>query len=258
MCLITCVAGIFGAFLRWLQTINAFEEGTGLPIPGAKTSIAMLLYLVLAAVVFLLLTLACLRRFRMSADGHQAFASSSPAPAVLMKCLSAVTVVASAVLMLGAAGVRYAMLQRVFAAAGIFSGALCFAGLYSSQGKANNAPWFTLAPVLFLCVWLIFSYKNNAEDPVVWRFVIEILAISAMVMAHYEYAAFFYGRGKPKAALFFLQLAVFLSITTLSDSRSALVQLLFVVQIATLLLYEFLLTENLEERNEEEQPAPRT
>ena len=36
----TLVLGIFGAFLRWLQTMSAFDKETGFPIPGAGTTVA--------------------------------------------------------------------------------------------------------------------------------------------------------------------------------------------------------------------------
>ena len=44
----TLVLGIFGAFLRWLQTMSAFEKETGFSVPGAGTTVVFVIYSILA------------------------------------------------------------------------------------------------------------------------------------------------------------------------------------------------------------------
>lgn len=242
--LITAVAGIFGAFIRWLQDLNAFEADTGLAIPGAPTTIAMTVFLLLAAALFALLAVRIGKACEFQ-TGPSAFRASTRAPEVVFTAAGVVTALASAVLLLFAGAEKYPMLTRVFAVVGIFAGvALPFV----PERKKTGAPGkggAALAVVLFLCVWLILAYKNNAENPVVWSYCVEILAVGAALMGYYEFSAYFYGRAKPRWALFFLQLAAFLNIATLADGRGLCMKALFFVSAAVMLLLEFLLVENL-------------
>ena len=79
----TLVLGIFGAFLRWLQTMSAFDKETGFPIPGAGTTKVFLLYSVLAAAAFILLALLWLRRFAAAPEAGAALRSGTMLPSVL-------------------------------------------------------------------------------------------------------------------------------------------------------------------------------
>jgi hypothetical protein len=245
--LVTLVMGIFGAFFRWLQNINAFEDDTGLLIPGAKTTVVVVIYLVLSAVFFAALVLLYLKSWGKPTSPEQALRPTTVAPGLICKVCGVVTILASAALMLSAGGERYPMLMRLFAALGIFSGAALFFVMGNREGTQPGNKTAMLLPVLFMCMWLIYSYKNNAENPVIWAFVIEILTLVFTTMAWYELAAYYYGRSKPNWALFFVPAAAFMNITTLTDSRALLMSAMFAIQAVLMLMFEYLLVENLEE-----------
>ena len=68
----TLVLGIFGAFLRWLQTMSAFDKETGFPIPGAGTTVALVIYSILAIAAICVVTLVWLSRFDRGTDAGRA------------------------------------------------------------------------------------------------------------------------------------------------------------------------------------------
>lgn len=237
--LATLVAGIFGAFLRWLQNLNAFEEGTGLNIPGSFTSWLLAAYLIIIAAAIAAVVFLWLSRYGRHGD-ERAFAAQTSIPGIACKALGFITAAACVVIMLSSNQARLPVLQRVFAACGIFCGAAMLL-LFSKSGEAASRKSAVIVITLFCCMWLITSYKFTAENPVIWSFVIEIFTVCALIMAWYELAAYSYGRSKPNAALFFVMLAAVLCITTLSDSRGFAFQLLFASQAAMLLLHEYLM-----------------
>ena len=202
--LITAVAGIFGGFLRWLQRMNAFEAGTGLPVRGAATSVVFALYLLLCAALFLAVTVLLKKNFSFPAERSAALRASTVLPGLLSRVCGAVMAVVCVLLMFRAGGERYPMLTRVFAAGGILGGAGLLLGMDVGSGK-EGAAFPSLLPVIFGCLWVLCCYKDNADNPVLWAFVPELLAAAAATMAWYETAAYYYGKAKPAEALFFLQ-----------------------------------------------------
>lgn len=249
MVLITAVAGVFGAFFRWLENINAFEPDTGLMLPAAKTTILLAVYLLAAAALFIVLALMWSRRCSCEKTPAAALRPSTFAPDIICKLCGAAVAVLGIVFMLSSPSARYPSLERLFAAACIFGGAAIMFVTVKDDGSAAVSRSASLIPVLFCCMWLVRSYKNNAEDPVIWAFLVELLAVIATVMAWYELAAYHYGRARPGAALFFVQAAAFMNITTLSDERPAAMAAMFIIQAALMLMFEFLLVENFEPRH---------
>lgn len=244
MVLITAVAGVFGAFLRWLENINAFEPDTGLMLPFARTTVLMAAFLTAAAILFAVLSIVWTKRFACEKDPALALCPSTFAPGLLCKLCGAVTIALGVVLMFAAAQQHYPSLERLFAAACIFCGVALMFLLTRGEGAASVSRGAWLVPVLFGCMWLVCCYKNNAENPVIWAYLVELLTVMATVMAWYELAAYHYGRAKPAAALFFVQAAAFMNIATLSDSRSGKMTVLFAMQGLLMLMFEFVLVEN--------------
>lgn len=248
MVTITTVTGVFGAFFRWLQNINAFEPDTGLMLPFARTTVFMAAYLIAMAGLFAVLALVCTKRFACEEAPDLALRPSTFAPSLMCKLCGALIAAMGVVMMLYAPMQRSPTMERIFSASCIFCGAAVMLLPFKTDGSAPGGKGMYLAPVLFSCVWLVCCYKNNAENPVIWAFLVEILAVAVTVMAWYELAAYFYNRANPFAALFFVQGAAFMDIATLSDERSAAMTVMFAVHAALMLMFEFLLVKNLAPR----------
>ena len=247
--LITAVAGIFGGFLRWLQLLNAFEEDSGLSIPGSATSVVMVLYLALAALVFAALAFFLLKSFSPPRSVSAALRSSTSLPQIISIASGVLAAVTGLVLLFTAHDAARPLGQRIFGACCLFLAA-ALPGLFAKRGEGpKEKNLAALVPVLFCCVWLAYCYRCHAENPVVWAYVVELLAVVALTLGCYETAAYSYGRAKPGRALFFVQLAAFLCITTLTDERSLPMQLLFVLAAAGMLTAEYLLVENLRSKD---------
>ena len=78
----TLVLSVFGAFLHWLQTMNAFEKDTGFSIPGAGTTVVFLIYSVLAVALFCVVTILWLGRFERGTDAASALHCETVIPFV--------------------------------------------------------------------------------------------------------------------------------------------------------------------------------
>ena len=245
----TLVLGIFGAFLRWLQTMSAFDKETGFPVPGAGTTVAFLVFSALAAAAFCVVTLVWLGRFDRGTDAARALRCDSVAPLVLGWVFCAVMAAASVILLFTAAQNRYPLGQRLFGAFGILA-ALSIPFLFGKKGSSGAGPVGRGAAViltLFYCYWMVFCYKLNSEDPILWHFALEILAVTAAAVAFYFVATYFFGAGHAGRALIATELAVYFNIASLFDARSTALNALFIVTAALLLLLEYLLIANMSE-----------
>lgn len=248
MITVTTVTGVFGAFFRWLQNINAFEPDTGLMVPFARTAVFMAAYLIAMAGLFAVLALVFTKRFACGKTPDAALRPSTFAPSLLCKLCGVLIAAMGVVMMLYAPMQRHPTMERIFAASSIFGGTAVALLPFRTEGSVSGGRGMYLVPVLFSCVWLVCCYKNNAENPVIWAFLVEILAVAATVIAWYELAAYFYDRANPFAAVFFVQGAAFMDIATLADERSAPMTVMFAVHAALMLMFEFLLVKNLAPR----------
>ncbi len=246
ICLITLVAAIFGAFFRWLQLLNAFEPISALAEPYAATSIILVVYSLLAAALFAAIVWLWLRRYKKSCEAEEAFAAGIKLPMIILCACGAVLILLSAIWLMLASYQRFATMHRLFAVGGIFMGLSLFL-LGRNKLPAAELNVLSLIPVLFSCLWLAVCYKDNAEDPVIWHFVMEILAISASAIAYYQLSAYRYGRPKCELCLFFVMLSAYLNIANLFDERGLVMQAFFAVNAIVMLCMEYILISNMHE-----------
>ena len=250
----TLVLGIFGAFLRWLQTMSAFDKETGFPIPGAGTTIAFLVFSALAAAAFCVVTLVWLGRFDRGTDAARALRCDSVAPLVLGWVFCAVMAAASVILLFTAAQNRYPLGQRLFGAFGILA-ALSIPFLFGKKGGSGAGPFGRSAAVivtLFYCYWMVFCYKTNSEDPVLWNFAVMVLALAASTAALYFVTTFFFNAGHGGRALVAAELGAYLCIVTVFEEHGTALNVLLGATAALLLLLEYLLIANMSEAHTDE------
>ena len=77
-----------------------------------------------------------------------------------------------------------------------------------------------MLPVLFFCLWLVVFYKENAANPILWSYGMEILAIAMCLLAVFRLSAYLFYRAKPRRTIFACMLALITSLATLTDSVS--------------------------------------
>jgi len=249
----TLVLGIFGAFLRWLQTMSAFDKETGFPISGAGTTLVFVIYSIVVIAAFCAVTLFWLGRFDRGTDAERALRCGSRVPFVIGWVLCVAFAAASCVLLFAAGHSRYPLGQRLFGAFGILAGISIPFLFVGKNGSGSGSIGRSAAVVitLFYCFWLVFCYKINSEDPILWNYAPEILAVTAATVAFYFIATYFFGAGHGGRALIAVQLGVYLNIATLFDERSTALDVLLGVTAAVLLMLEYLLIANMSETHNE-------
>ena len=245
----TLVLGIFGAFLRWLQTMNAFDKETGFPVPGAGTTVVFVIYSILVLAAFIVVTLVWLGRWQRGTDAESALRCDSLFPLAAGWVLCAAFAAASCILLFSAGQSRYPLGQRLFGGFGILAG-LSIPFLFGKKGGSGAGPLGRSAATvltLFYCYWMVFTYKLDSEDPILWHYALEILAVVAATAAVYFIAGHFYGSGHGGRTLIAVQIGVYLNICILFDERGTALNVLLGVTAALLLLLEYILISNLTE-----------
>ena len=245
--LVTAVSAVFGAFLRWLQLLNAFDAESGLFARGAKTTPVLAVYMLLAAALFAAVAYLLRREYAASSDPAEAFAAPEKLKNTAGLVCAVLAAVVGVVLMLSASNMPHPGFERVFAAGCIFAAAALPLFL-SGNGGVRGVGGSVIT--VFFALWLVYSYRCSAEDPALWKFLPEVLAILSAMLAWFHLTAYSYGRAKPFSALFWVQAAAFLNIVTLSDERGALRQVLFLLTAAIMLAAEYLLCRNLRQKQE--------
>lgn len=244
----TCIFGVFGAFFRWLQNITAFEAETGLAISGARWSIVMLVYMVLMAAV-LFVYVRKLKTCAFPTEYSSAFNTPTPIFDIAAYILAGAMAFGGLMTLFSAVTPPYAIFELI---TGLFAivVAICLVAFLRSTKRDHaetRGAGASLVVDLFMCFWLIASYKTFASDPVVWHYAPRLIAICACVLAFYYLAGYPYRKPKPLQTVFFSNLAAFLFIITLADNYSFGKQLMALSCAGTLSLYSILLVCNAKE-----------
>ena len=248
----TLVLGVFGAFFRWLQLMNAFDKETGLFISGTGITAVVVVYCVLAAIAFCLLMAMWLSRYDRSDSTETALRCTTVVPLILSWAFCAAFAAASCILLFSAGTSQTPLLQRLFGAFGILAG-LSMPFLFGKNGGSGAGPMGRSAAAvltLFYCFWTVFEYKSISSDPIIWNYAFEVLAIAVSTVAVYYVTTYYYGLGKLPRTLVALQLGVFLNVTVIFEKRSAALNVMMGVSAALQLMLIFLLVENLWEKRD--------
>jgi hypothetical protein len=249
MCCVSCVFGAFGAFLRWLQDLTGFEADTGLYISGNIWSRAIVVACIGVAAVLLIMVLDLKRKKKLVLPEDYAAAMGGatiyfrPAYSIL----GALMAVGALMLFFSAAKDTYPALQDILALLGL-AAALGFVLMTSAARRRRDPPLNCFGVTLIIalyCFWLVVSYRENAVNPAVWGYAMEILALACALLAFYYIASVPFGSAKPYAAIFFSQLGAFLCIVTFPDSRWLGQQIMFVATAGMLLFLSWMLIANL-------------
>lgn len=233
----TCVAGCFGILFRWLQHMSAFEPDTGLPIEGAWQSYVVTAIIVVTAVV--LFFMARVRHRPAAAFLHANSKVKSFIFTIIVWIACALIVVGSVSIFLSAEDGENPMLIRILAVLGMASG-LSLPAFASGIWQRGSSPFnffLSIIPVIFCCLWIIVSYKNNAGNPVISAFAVEILALAASTLGFFYVAGFACGIQKPRITFYFCNFAAFLCMVTLADGHTPEQLLIFAGMAIAQFLY---------------------
>ena len=235
---------IFGAFMLWVHTLSAFEETTGLPIPGSPWSYAVIVFALLNALI-LFFWVRSFRKYPPPRRHAEALSAGGRAYPIVSAVIGGIMFGGALLNLfdyLRASDSSLELAAVVFSFLCAFSMMTFMIGL---SGGGRGARLKIVCILLFLCTWLLSTYKAFAADPILWHFAPRILSISASTLAFYYIAGIIYGHPRHLRALYFSLLGTFSCIFTLSDSLPVSQQIISLSLALMTLLLAFLLVNNM-------------
>ena len=254
-------AGAFGVFLRWLQDQLAFNDA-GLPEKSAL-HVLVVLYIAVCAFVFFRFVKGYRKAgLALPEDFFAAFAHEGKLYSLLRWVFGLVTAAGGVLLLSTSELDKYAGMLQILSVAAIVAG-LCFPLLMTAAGKPgrNLTPLCLLAfaPILLFANWLIYCYRANSINPLVWSYVLEVFTVIACMLAFFRLAGFPFQNPAPERCLFDAMFAAMLCLMSLADERYMGMQLILLGTALTLMYENWVMVCNLApipERKDAPTPAP--
>jgi len=208
------VLGAFGVLLRWLQCEIIFDDVTGLPIKNAPVSYFLVLFLLaVAAGLWWLSGRMSVRR--SSQEPEEALSQPNREVGVLLGVAAAAVAVGAIWMFLK----EINTLMRVTALLGLLS-APVLAMMPSLPRWGGFGALLSLIPVVFFSLWIVMFYKENAVNPIVWEYGVQMLAIAAGLLAAYRLCGYLFYRINARRTVFSCALALTVCLTVLMDQAS--------------------------------------
>ena len=254
ICCYVAGAGAFGVFFRWMQTMMAFNEA-GL-VDKSVFNVLVPLFVLAAAVVFY--------RFikaekdaggAIPADFKRALRNEGPLFRLARWVLGGIMCLGGAVLIFTSETYKLAAMLRLLGGMAILSG-LAYPQMLSDANREKPVPvlqcLYSFAPVFLFAVWLIYSYRANSINSVVWSYVLEIAMTALAMDAFFRVAGFAFGSAKPWRALFAAMMGAVLCLMSLADSRYLGMQIILFAAGMLLVLTVWILYSNIRQGEPEE------
>ena len=236
----TAAAALVAAVLRRWQLRSAFEENTGLAIPGAQASVVLVCVLAMAGAWFAIMVLVR-RPLPKQVRWNQVFLSAGDLAFPVLE-FSAAFFAAAAIPVLFVVGVgRFQIYQdalkahiqpptdngllTLVTAGGAFLAAL---GLLQTgrdglnPGRRGRGGFSAAFPGVAGCVWLMECFRTHAANPVRWDYAPQLLAIVLGMAFYMDFAGFSTGLARPRRLLWTAAMTVVFSAVALAGAASEL------------------------------------
>ncbi len=242
----TAALALVCAALRKWQLGSAFDEGTGLPAPGAQASVILVCVIVMAGAWFVLLSMyqPMTRRPWSPGQAHRwdlvFLDAGDPVYPVLVVAAAALALAAVPVLFIVGVGQfqRYqelldAGLQTpsnngmltLATAAGAFLAALGLLQMGRDglrPGRRGKGGFSAALPGVAGCVWLMESFRSHAANPVQWDYAPQLIAIVLGMLFYMDFAGMSAGAARPRRLLWMAGMTAILSAVSLVSTAAEL------------------------------------
>ena len=236
----TAAAALIAAVLRRWQLRSAFEENTGLAIPGSQASVVLICVLAMAGAWFAIMALIG-RPLPNRVRWDQVFLSTGDLAFPVLE-FSAAFFAAASVPVLFIVGVgRFQIYQDALkvhiqpptdnglltlaTAGGAFLAAL---GLLQTgrdslnPGRRGRGGFSAAFPGVAGCIWLMECFRTHAANPVRWDYAPQLLAIVLGMAFYMDFAGFSAGLARPRRLLWMAGMTVVFSAVALVGTASEL------------------------------------
>lgn len=251
-------AGAFGVFLRWLQVMIAFND-QGL-VDRSAFNVLVPAFVIAAAVVFL--------RFLNQDERNHLYVPEDLSGALnndyrvfgILNWLAGVIVLAGALALLAKSEtdkfVRFLRVLSAMAAVSAVSAPLLLELARREEKRKSFLCLVSLPPIVLFAAWLIYLYRINSINSVLWSYVPEMVTVVVVMFAYARIAGFAFDTAKPLRARFDCMMGAALCLMCLADDRHTGMQLMLAGTAVQLMLYNWAMVCNLQERKAAPQVAP--
>lgn len=255
--LFALLAGVAGFFIRLMEHWNVFNKETGLPERGSPITIALIALVAGVLILCLVFTILAGKRYTSPKGFDNAYGTESLAYPFVITVFSIVWIAASvkyyfemdALGAVGASSLYFAILSIIAAIS-----LLLFAIEMYQDPRRKAILALSVIPVVFMCYWLIYMYKQNATNPVLLSYCYYCLAIMASTLSFYYTAGFAYNKQAPGKAIFIYLATILFSLITLADSHATSINLIFAAIIAVSVVHSSMLIRNLTAKSDAQEP----
>ena len=218
LAVVLCLPGVV---VRALHMLNGFDIGTGLPAVGDAWVWYFTALLVLAAVIYAVLSAPL--RAANDMPFEQLLGTQNAG-------FRMAAVISGLLLVVGGVGYLYLTmttgeedaagwakaLEIVYAAVTILCG-LCAIGLAKAQGSemTEKSAKLTLVPLIWSCLHLLVNYRMTCIDPKLASFAFGLVADVMLVLALYHLARLLYGKPRPALLAFFSAVTTTMAVSDL-------------------------------------------
>jgi hypothetical protein len=235
---LTVVAGICGFWLRMIELATVFNPYTGFPERDAPITLALIGLSALIIVIAIIFAIRITVKYTVGSDFDNAFGTDSFMYPVIYTAVGTVWIAATAIYFLG----HYAMgtdeiLVRLFAGASSLAALfiIIFAIEVYKNPRRKFISIFSVLPTMFMCVWLVLIYRENASNPVLLSYAYKILGIAFAATGCYFSSSF--AIGKPvigKAIVAYIAATYFLFVTIADDYPMSMKMILSAIAFMSL------------------------
>ena len=243
-------AGAFGVFLRWLENQLAFNE-EGLADPSAF-HVMVPAFLIACVLVFRrFLKQIEEKHYEVPDEFEKALYSESQLHTLLSFAAAGVMILGSLMVFAKSETDPFVGMLRLLSALALLSGAAYPLVLMEAKREKPRPALLCplmLLPVFTYAVWLILSYRNNAINSVPLAYGLDMLAAIMGMTASFHMAGYAFGAARPRLALLFAMLCASVSLMSLADVRYTGMQMMLLSTAGQMLLYTWILLQNLREK----------
>lgn len=220
MPIFSIVAGIVGMILRKKELATIFDSATGLAERGATVTILLgILSAVVVLISILYAVIGC--KNGKAEEPYEVIMSPRSPLGLLLQFVSGAAIIVGGILYFFAAkaegvGGTYTLAFAVLAIATGVCQFVLSAASYRKKKTEGMGIAVVVAP-LYLCMWLVATYRNFGTEPSLLRFCGMCIALIFATLSFYYTAGFAFGKKKLKRTVAANLIAIYMCIVLMAD-----------------------------------------